>query len=333
MTQRGDTIGAGEMLYTVVEVFIAVSCCLGNMLVILALWTSKSIRQPTFRLIVSLAVADFLVGCVAVPMAVLVDGRVETSFHSCLFISCVVILLTLVSVLCLTAIAVDRYLRVYIPLRYKRTVTLKHSRLVVAGCWLVALPLSFTPMFGWYNHKTLSESANSTIVCQFIAVIPMSYLVYFNFFFCTLMPLLVMTVLYVCVFYTIRRNLRGKPGNSARKQSETYMKKEKHLAGSLSLVLALFAVCWIPLHIMNCITYFGEEEDVPKLAIYVGIVFSHANSAVNPVVYAFKIEKIKEAYLKIWRRFMSCTTDGQVSQMSQSMENNLSSNFNSATND
>lgn len=106
-----------SLIYTLLEVLIAVSCCLGNMLVVLALWTSKSMKKPTFCLIVSLAVADFMVGCVAIPMAVVVDGRVRTSFYSCLFYSCVVILLTLVSVLCLTAIAVDRFLRVYIPLR------------------------------------------------------------------------------------------------------------------------------------------------------------------------------------------------------------------------
>uniref|UniRef100_A0A3B4ZNT2 G-protein coupled receptors family 1 profile domain-containing protein n=1 Tax=Stegastes partitus TaxID=144197 RepID=A0A3B4ZNT2_9TELE len=105
------------IIYMLVEVLIAVSCCLGNLLVILALWTSKSIQQPTFCLIVSLAVADFMVGCVAIPLAVVVDGRVKTSFHTCLFISCVVILLTLVSVLSLLAIAVDRFFRVYVPLR------------------------------------------------------------------------------------------------------------------------------------------------------------------------------------------------------------------------
>lgn len=106
-----------DVIYTVLEVLIAVSCCLGNMLVILALWTSKSLQQPTFCLIVSLAVADFMVGSMAIPLAVLVDGRVRTSFYGCLFICCVVILLTLVSVLSLVAIAVDRFLRVYIPLR------------------------------------------------------------------------------------------------------------------------------------------------------------------------------------------------------------------------
>uniref|UniRef100_A0AAQ6IPK9 G-protein coupled receptors family 1 profile domain-containing protein n=1 Tax=Anabas testudineus TaxID=64144 RepID=A0AAQ6IPK9_ANATE len=302
------------ILEDMATVLIAVSCCLGNILVILAVWISKSLKQPTFCLIVSLAVVDFMVGCVAIPLAVVVDGRVRTSFHSCLFISCVIILFTLVSVLTLVAIAVDRYLRVYIPLRYKRTVTQRHSLLAVAACWLVAVILSFAPMPGWYNRETLSNSVNSTIVCQFITVIPMSYLVYFNFFLCNLSPLLVMTVLYGFVFCTIRGNLQQKPENRKRIQSENYLKKEKQLAGSLSLVLALFALSWLPLHIMNCIAYFYGPNDVPTKAFHVGILLSHGNSAVNPVVYAFKIQKIKTAYLKIWRRCTSCqTTDNNPS--------------------
>ncbi|KAI4826441.1 hypothetical protein KUCAC02_029888 [Chaenocephalus aceratus] len=127
-------------------------------------------------------------------MAVVVDGRVPTSFHGCVFISCVVVLLTLVSVLSLTAISVDRFLRVHIPLWYKRTVAQRHSCLGVAAS-LFSAPIT----------------------------------------------LLVMTTLYGYIFCTIRGILRDKPGNGAQKQCQKYLKKEKQLAGSLSLVLALFA--------------------------------------------------------------------------------------------
>ncbi|XP_014899003.1 adenosine receptor A1-like [Poecilia latipinna] len=317
-------------IYTLVEVLIAVCCCLGNAMVVLALWKTRSIQLPTYCLIVSLAVADFLVGAVAIPMAVLVDGRVKTSFHTCLFISCVVILLTLVSVLCLTAIAVDRYLRLSRPFWYKRTVTWRYSYSVAAACWLFAVPLSFTPMLGWNPG---SENFTPSDNCMFIKVISLNYLVYFNFFLCTLTPLLVMTVLYAYVFCYIRENLREKPGNGAQNQPKNqslYLRKEKQLASSLALVLALFALSWLPLHIMNCINLFANRATT--IAFHIGISLSHANSAVNPVVYAFKIKKIKRAYMNIWKRYTYCEAESQGSQTSKS-DVMLSCNNMSETND
>lgn len=167
--------------------------------------------------------------------------------------------------------------------------------------------MGFTPMFGWNNINATSQQFNGTKVCRFIAVIPMSYLVYFNFFLCTLLPLCVMIAIYGYIFCTIRGSLREKPGNIAQNKSDDYLKKEKQLAGSLFLVLALFAISWLPLHLMNSIVYFGKDGDVPLKAFYIGILLSHANSAVNPVVYAFKIPKIKTSYAKIWKRYIRCT--------------------------
>lgn len=206
----------------------------------------------------------------------------------------------------------------------------KHSWLAVTGCWLVAILLSFIPMFGWYNHENLPspDHNHSTIVCRFVTVIPMSYLVYVNFFLCTLTPLLVMIALYAAIFCTIRGSLRVKPGNKAQNESQTYLRKEKRLAGSLALVLALFVISWLPLQVMNCVTYFAGTGVVADQAFYVGILLSHSNSAINPVVYAFKVDKIKRAYLDVWRRFITCRDGNQAPQIIQTTDNNVSSNVN-----
>jgi len=120
----------GQAVYTAVEVALGVSCVLGNALTIGALvWSTKRSREPqpsgtitttstVHSLLSSLAVADMLVGGLAIPLAVgVVDGRLEMSSRACLLASCLLILPTLASVMSLLAIAVDRYLRVYAPLR------------------------------------------------------------------------------------------------------------------------------------------------------------------------------------------------------------------------
>ncbi|XP_037390679.1 adenosine receptor A1-like isoform X2 [Pygocentrus nattereri] len=110
-------MGPGTLwIFLTFEMIIAVTCCLGNALVIWAVWTCGALSQPTFCFIVSLAVADFLVGSVVIPVSVLVDIGINTSFHGCLFMCGVIIMLQVASVALLLAIAVDRFLRVRIPL-------------------------------------------------------------------------------------------------------------------------------------------------------------------------------------------------------------------------
>ncbi|KAG8002649.1 Adenosine receptor A3 [Nibea albiflora] len=278
--------------YTALEVLIAVACCLGNVLVVCAVCIGirDSLREPTFCFLVSLAVADFLVGAAAVPLAVLLDGWVSVTPDMCLLLSCVVLVLTQASVLSLLAIAVDRYLRLHTPLRYKALATQKRSWMAVSVCWILSCLLGFTPLFGWRNYSSLASDSTSTSSppCTFLSVISLPFMVYFNFLGCVMAPLLVMTFLYIRIFWSLQGRL-----NESCPQAQASLLREKRLACSLALVLILFAGCWIPLHLMNC------------LLLFCGILLSHANSAVNPVVYAYRIPKIQQAYGQIWRRFLA----------------------------
>ncbi|XP_028265784.1 adenosine receptor A1 [Parambassis ranga] len=294
--------------YTVAEVLIAVACCFGNALVVCAVCVGirDSLREPTFCFLVSLAVADFLVGVAAVPLAVVLDGWVSLTPDLCLLLSCVVLVLTQASVLSLLAIAIDRYLRLHTPLRYKSLATQKRTWLAVSVCWVLSCLLGFTPLFGWHNYSPLtsnntSSSSSSFILppCTFLSVISLPFMVYFNFLGCVMAPLLVMTLLYIRIFWSLQGRLKD-----SCPQAQASLLRERRLACSLALVLILFAGCWIPLHLMNCLLLFQGPHAVTQGTLYTGILLSHANSAVNPVVYAYRIPKIQQAYSQLWRRFL-----------------------------
>lgn len=177
--------------------------------------------------------------------------------------------------------------------------------MAVCLCWTMSFLTGLVPMTGWNNHESQKNlSISSEIICQFTAVMRMDYMVYVNFFGWVVAPLTIMIALYAEVFWLIRRQLNRRAKATA--DGERYYRKELKLAKSLALVVFLFAVCWLPIHIMNCITFFCKNCQVPKCVMYVGIFMSHVNSALNPMVYAFRIKQFRISLFQIARRCMLC---------------------------
>ncbi|KAM7423036.1 hypothetical protein PAMA_010867 [Pampus argenteus] len=294
-----------DMMYISIETAIALASVLGNVLVVLVVCVNRALRNTTFCFIVSLAVADIAVGVLVIPLAIIISLGLNTQFYTCLFLSCLLLIITQSSILSLLAIAIDRYLRVKIPTRYSTIVTQRRAYVAVCLCWILSFLTGLVPMIGWNNHdaqRNLSSSNN--IVCRFTTVMRMDYMVYFNFFGWVVVPLSIMITLYGEIFRVIRRQLNRRA--EATCDGERYYRKELKLAKSLSLVVFLFAVCWLPIHIMNCITFFCSDCCIPKFAMYVGIFMSHVNSALNPLVYAFRIEGFRVTLIKITHRCMLC---------------------------
>lgn len=160
-------------------------------------------------------------------------------------------------------------------------------------------------MTGWNKHEDLKNlSVSDDIVCEFTTVIRMDYMVYFNFFGWVVAPLSIMIALYCEIFRLIRRQLNRRA--AATSDGERYYQKELKLAKSLALVVFLFAVCWLPLHILNCVNFFCPGCHVPKFATNIGIFMSHVNSAINPLVYAFRISRFQVTLIQITRRCVLC---------------------------
>lgn len=189
--------------------------------------------------------------------------------------------------------------------RYSTIVTQKRAWVAVCLCWILSFLTGLVPMIGWNNHSAHGNlSSSSYIVCKFTTVMSMDYMVYFNFFGWVVVPLTIMIALYGEIFTVIRQQLNRRA--EATSDGDKYYQKELKLAKSLALVVLLFALCWLPLHIMNCINFFCPECHIPKFAVYAGIFMSHVNSALNPLVYAFRIKRFRVTLIQITRGCMLC---------------------------
>ncbi|NWQ93247.1 AA3R protein, partial [Burhinus bistriatus] len=288
-------------IYIGVECLVALFATLGNILVIWVVKLNLTFQNTTLYFIVSLALADIAVGILVMPLAIVVSLGISVHFYTCLFMCCLMVVFTNASILSLLAIAMDRYLRVKLPTRYRIITTGRRVWWVLGLCWSVSLLVGLVPMFGW--NKT--EPRNSDFLkCRFTSVMRMDYMVYFGFFIWTLVPLLIMCALYIEIFYIIRTKL--SQGTTNVRVAGAFYGQEFKTAKSLALVLFLFAISWLPLCIINCISYFYPELQIPKSLMYLGILLSHANSAMNPIVYACKIKKFKNTYLLILRTYILC---------------------------
>ncbi|XP_065554595.1 adenosine receptor A3-like isoform X2 [Lathamus discolor] len=200
-------VGSLDVIYITMESVIGTAAVVGNALVIWAVKLNPALQKTTFFYIVSLALSDIAMGILVMPLAVIVSLGVVTHFYSCLFMCCLMMIFSHASILSLLAIAVDRYLRVKLPTRYRAAVTKKRICVTLALCWLVSVLVGLVPMLGWNRHT----GSSSHIECHYLAVMRMDYVVYFSFLAWILLPLLVMCALYAKIFYIIILAAFGHP--------------------------------------------------------------------------------------------------------------------------
>ncbi|CAK6437581.1 unnamed protein product [Pipistrellus nathusii] len=309
---------AQDALYVALELALAALSVAGNVLVCAAVGTASALQTPTNYFLASLAAADVAVGLFAIPFAVTISLGFCTDFSSCLFLACFVLVLTQSSIFSLLAVAVDRYLAVRVPLRYKSLVTGSRVRRVIAVLWVLAFGIGLTPFLGWNSKDsatncteprdgTMNESC-CLVKCLFENVVPMSYMVYFNFFGCVLPPLLIMLVIYIKIFMVACKQLQR---TELMDHSRTILQREIHAAKSLAMIVGIFALCWLPVHAINCVTLFqpAHAKNKPKWAMNMAILLSHANSAVNPIVYAYRNQDFRYTFHRLISRYVLCQTD------------------------
>lgn len=261
---------------------------LGNSVVIISIAHIKQLHTPTNMLIMSLAVADLLLGVTVMPFSTMrpVEGCCYFGDAFCLLHSDM--FLTSVSIFHLVFIAIDRYEAVCNPLRYSTKITIPIAWLMVFASWAVAALYSYCLLYSKANVRGLDEFIAS-IYCLGSCNIVFNALwgaldTLIAFFF----PCSVMVGLYTKILLVAKEHLRkiddSQKNSNERDKGVVSQRSERKAAKTLGIVVGVFIFCWLPFFV-NFIVDPYTNFSTPPILFEVFIWLGYFNSTANPIIY------------------------------------------------
>lgn len=276
---------------------------LGNLLVIVVIIMNQQMRSTTNLLILNLAFADlcFIVFCVPFTATGYALPKWPFGVIWCKIVQYLIYVCAYASVYTLVIMSLDRYLAVVHPISSMAIRNEANTVRILIILWGVILAghipllLDYEVVDYVYFNEFRSVciykySANNNLV--------MLKIFYGSFFmFGYMLPLSLICVLYG---FMLKRLLYGVvPGGSQR--AESIRSKKKRVTKMVVIVVAMFALCWLPIQVVFMVQNFGHySEDISYIAIQmVANCLAYMNSCVNPILYAFLSDNFRRSFRKL----------------------------------
>ncbi|KAM9859532.1 neuromedin-U receptor 2 [Aulostomus maculatus] len=296
---------------TSVYILIFFTGLCGNLLTCAVIAKHKKMRNPTNLYLLSLAMSDLLVLLFGMPLEIY-DLWQNYPFPfgegGCYFKTFLFETVCFASILNVTALSVERYIAVVHPLKTRYLSTKQHAKQVIAVVWVVSMICAIpnTSLHGiFYLPERIEESAICTVLKPLWIYNLVVHITTVCFYF---VPMMVISVLYLLMGLHLGREKRECSGNPGRNSSgKTQMKisvekgRRRQVIKMLSIVVAVFGVCWAPFHIERLLwSSISQWTDLMHsvyqyVHILSGILF-YFSSAVNPIIYSLLSTRFRESF-------------------------------------
>ena len=266
--------------------FVAIT---GNALVLYGVWKTPSLRSPFILLLCGLASTDFSVGFIAQPMFIaknFVDLFSRSVNLEVIFIKiCIAIGFCLcgVSLAMMTGISIDRLIAIYKPLQYPSIVTSSRVTRIFVAIWIVSI-LAASSEF-WERRVLFASLCSYVLICLSISII-----------------------CHATMYKIMRRHrlqihsqIEAFDDRNARTIRIISLGKSAFNAYVLFIVLV---ICYCPFLVVCIVKTIGKAAEL-KLEILLSSTMVFLNSALNPLLYCWRIREVRLVVLRTFRKIVS----------------------------
>lgn len=272
-------------VFLVFSITLCAIVIFNNLLVIVAARINPRLRNGTYSLFVSLAVSDFLVGAVSMPLWIyMVVSATLMPMAVLQFYIVFDIFSALASILHLVCVSVERFLAVSKPQKH-RLVSQRSYRNILGCVWI------FAGLIACLYPIQSSFKAYYTILLSSFGFI---------------IPLIVISSMYIKIFRVSHKLIAPLERRRSKEDLKRHLRKEHQLARTGALVTGLFFVTWIPFFSVSVIATFCQSclHPLPgfDFRLIAFIKFMHyGNSAMNTFIYAFLNMEMKKTFIRLFK--------------------------------
>ena len=270
---------------------------IGNLFVCVVIISSPVLRrQTTYVFLLSLAVADSLIGMISMPI------RAKSNWDNllfcaptgfCMFFLVEELITSITSVTHLLVIGLDRYISLKYVYEYKRIMTKKKLYRVIASIWIYSLLWALLGTFRWDkpNETSLVHFKQLNCYNKNKAYFTTIYVV------CFIIPVAIMLYTYTYVFRIASKHINAIAKIEMDKASVKEVRRKKRqyrTLRSVVIVFVAFIIFWFPSIIFTLSMYYNTQfwrdlrtnhETGFYLIFAVITIFPMFNSTTNPFIY------------------------------------------------
>ncbi|XP_058470016.1 trace amine-associated receptor 1-like [Solea solea] len=276
------------LVYIILGLLSVATIC-GNLLVIISIIYFKQLHTPTNYLILSLAVADLLVGVLVFPfsMAFTVTSCLFHQDFMCQIRDSFDVSLCTASILHLCCISIDRYYAVCQPLTYKVKINVRVTAVMILVTWGISALIGICIIIAGFSQGTCEET------CSVDVVMANTMGPVFSFY----LPAIIMLAIYFKIFLVAQQQVKSIQNTTFQSTSSgaAVSKMEKKATKTLATVMGVFLLCMIPYFlciVFQPLTYYPPP--IPLIETLNWLTLS--NSMLNPLIYAFFYSWFRSAF-------------------------------------